>query len=79
MVALAEYEASLCENCDHPLEETLSTEAEDWRPLPALRCAVCTVMSMQHDVYADAKSKNPHPTPHMTALRFRVERKPRRR
>lgn len=77
MVALAEYEAGLCEGCGHPLEETLTTEAEDWKALPPLRCAVCTQHSMQHDEYADVKAKNPRPTPHMQALRWRVVRRTR--
>jgi hypothetical protein len=79
MIALARYEASICEGCGHPLEETLSTEAEDWRALSPLRCAVCTRMAMQHDEYADVKSKDPKPTPHMQALRWRVVRKTTRR
>lgn len=78
MVALARYEASICDQCGHPLDETLTTEAEDWKALPPLRCAVCTRMAIQHDEYADVKSKDPHPTPHMQALRWRVVRKPTR-
>jgi hypothetical protein len=78
MIALARYEASLCDQCGHPLEETLSTEAEDWKALPPVRCAACTRTAMQMDEYADVKSKNPKPHPHMQALRWQVVRKPRR-
>jgi hypothetical protein len=79
MLALAEYEAGICDGCGHPLEETLATEAEDWVTPPPVRCAVCTRIAMQMDDYADVKSKNPKPTPHMQALRWRAVRKPRRR
>lgn len=75
MLALAEYERGLCENCGHDLAETIppASEPEDWKALPPLRCSACTRIAQQQDEYAKADQPNMH------ALRWRVERKRRRR
>jgi len=78
MLALAEYEAGRCESCGHDLEESLSTEAEDWTVPPPQRCAVCTRLSIEQHERADENAKRPGGG-HMHALRYRVVRRHRRR
>lgn len=78
ILALAEYERQHCESCGHDLEESLSTEAEDWTVPPPLRCAVCTRVAMEQDQRARENEKRPGGG-YMHALRYRVERRPRRR
>lgn len=77
-LALAEYEAQHCETCGHDLAESLSTEAEDWIVPPPQRCAVCTRLSMEQHARAEENAKRPGGG-HMHALRYRVERRQRRR
>lgn len=77
-LALAEYEASLCEGCNHDLEETLSTEAEDWVIPPPVRCAVCTRLAQEIHERAKENEKRPGGG-HMHALRYRAVRRHRRR
>ncbi len=78
MLALAEYEASHCEGCGHDLDESLSTEAEDWSVPPPLRCAVCTRLSIEQHERATENKDRPGGG-HLHALRYRVERRHRRR
>lgn len=77
MLALAEYEATHCEGCGHDLEESLSTEAEEWAVPPPLRCAVCTRISQEQYERAEENAKRPGGG-HLHALRYRVVRKRRR-
>jgi hypothetical protein len=77
-LALAEYEASHCGDCGHDLEETLSTEAEDWAVPPPQRCAACTRLAQ--DAFERAKEAEKRPGGgHMQALRYQVVRRHRRR
>ncbi len=80
VLALAEYERSMCENCGHDLEEALppASEPEDWRVLPPLRCSVCTRVGMDQTERAREFEGKPGGG-YLHALRYRVERKSRRR
>lgn len=74
MLALAEYEAGLCGECGHPLEETLTTAPEDWRVLPPARCAVCTRISISQEAVVAENQRVPGGG-HVHALRWRAVRK----
>jgi hypothetical protein len=77
-LALAEYEASLCEGCGHDLAETLSTEAEDWKVLPPLRCAACTRLAMDITERSKGNEKRTGGG-YLSALRYLVVRRHKRR
>jgi hypothetical protein len=77
MLALAEYERQHCEGCGHDLDETLTSEAEDWLVLPPARCAVCTRVAMDQTERAAEAEKRPGGG-YMHALRYRVIPKRRR-
>ena len=74
MLALDEYEAGLCEGCGHELKDTIppASEPEDWYVAPPLRCSACTLVAIEQEGYAQAKTKQMH------ALRWRVQRKRKR-
>ena len=78
MLALAQYEAGLCEGCGYPLEETLSTAPEDWVVLPPIRCAVCTRISISQEAIIAENQKVPGGG-RIHALRWIAKLKPRRR
>lgn len=78
MLALAEYEASHCENCGHDLDEALATEPEDWQVLPPRRCAVCTRVAMDHHARSKEHAERPGGG-YLHALRYQVTRRPPRR
>jgi uncharacterized protein with PIN domain len=69
MLALAELDARRCVGCGGDLAETLATEAEDWVPLPPVRCAKCTRIAIEQDDYVKDKTK------HMHALRWAAQRR----
>jgi hypothetical protein len=73
-VALTLHEATLCAGCGHPVEESMSAEADPgnqdrlWHyeaPLPH-RCHACTAIEVQQAAYVEAE--NPR------ALRFSAVR-----
>lgn len=77
--ALTLYEASLCPDCGHPLEETLdpSTDVDDphgshkWHVPPPVRCFSCTSIERAAGKYQESSQPR--------ALRFRSEKVERSR
>lgn len=55
VMALAEYEAGLCQGCRDRLSETTDPENEDaYRPGLAVRCHKCTASLQGAELYAES-------------------------
>lgn len=69
MVALTEYEGTLCSGCGQPMHLSMDPETEgQWvAPLP-MRCHACTVIDHRAKDYEKADAP--------TALKFRAELAP---
>jgi hypothetical protein len=78
MLALDVYEREHCDSCGTDLAVALSTEPEDWAVPPPFRCAPCTRVAMDQNERATENEKRPGGG-YMHALRYRVERRQRRR
>jgi uncharacterized protein with PIN domain len=74
MLALAEYEASLCGGCGGQLDET-TDEAHDWTADVPTRCFKCTALGRMQDQYRQVNTVTGKPlTPQAQALKFKVYR-----
>lgn len=68
MLALAEYEASLCPGCGLPFEETADPKNQDrYVTGPPVRCHACTALGVAHERYKD--SPHPHALVHIPELK----------
>jgi hypothetical protein len=76
MLALAEYEMSLCPGCGGDMDETHSArDHTEYKVDPPHRCQKCTAIGHASDAYHAAHEAFKTGSSHMHALRWRATRR----